>query len=961
LTLFALAACGSSQPSRTIPAPPATVNSAEAAPTPVAEKVPAGPDVNRRLPLDPLIRRTVLKNGLTVYVMPHKKPEQRAQLWLAVNAGSVLEDDDQQGLAHFVEHMCFNGTKRFEKQAIVDFIEKVGMRFGADVNAYTSFDQTVYMLTVPTDDQKTMLTGLDILRDWSHDVSFDPKEVDKERGVVTEEWRLGRDAWTRIWDKQRPITFAGSRYAQRSPIGLPEILKSAPRDALVRFYKDWYQPQNMAVIAVGDFDADQMQKEIETRFGDLAATPNAKVRTPVPVPHDQPTAVTIVQDKEMPYSQVSIMQKMDHRSESRWSDHRRWTVEALYHTMVQARFSELAQDPDAPFMWAGSSTGELARTADNFSRFAVAKEGHTAEALTALVKEVRRVEQFGFTQTELDRAKADFLTNADSSAKEWDKSQSRDVADEMTRNFFTDENMEGRIADLANAKEMLPTITLDELNHLAANWGGETGRVIALSGPTTAKMPTEAEVRELYTKALAAPVEAWKDAPARPLMTAMPQAGKVVATAHDASADATVWTLSNGVKVIVKPTAFQNDDITIQGWKKGGLSVAKDLGNARFASDVAAAGGVGDLDPVALRKALQGKNVSVWPQIDELSEGVYTNTRPADLETALQLQYLKLTAPRRDERLFDTWRKQQVEWVKNRRLDPDTAFYEDVTAIETKNHPLRTPTTPEMIGKVSLDKSLAIFHDRFADFSGATFTIVGNVDPATLQPLVEQYIGSLPSKNGKATAWKDPRITWAAGKVNKTLEAGTEPRSMVSMWFSAPDKWSKESEADAKILGMVLRIRLREVLREDMGGVYGVRSYVAIDREPTQRRTLAISFGCDPQNVDKLRKAALDVMHELTKEGANATNIEKVTEQLKRGRETDSKENWWWSRQLHDAYWYGDDFGQITDLSPVLSRVTSDNIKMSAKRFFDEKNQVFYVLRPTVVAAPAAAATPGKQ
>jgi zinc protease len=930
------------------------VNSAEAAP-PVAEKAPAGPDVNRRLPLDPQIRRTVLKNGLTVYVMAHKKPEQRAQLWLAVNAGSVLEDDDQQGLAHFVEHMCFNGTKRFEKQAIVDFIEKVGMRFGADVNAYTSFDQTVYMLTVPTDDQKTMLTGLDILRDWSHDVSFDPTEVDKERGVVTEEWRLGRDAWTRIWDKERPVTFAGSRYAQRSPIGLPEILKNAPRDALVRFYKDWYQPQNMAVIAVGDFDPDQMEKEIEGRFGDLAATPNAKARTPVPVPHDQPTAVSIVQDKEVPYTEVSIMQKMDHRPEYRWTDHRRLTVEGLYHNMVNARFAELAQDPEAPFMWAGSNTSSLARTADSFARFAVAKEGRSADALTALVKEVHRIEQFGFTQTELDRAKADFLSTADSSAREWDKTQDRDIADEMTRNFFEDENMEGRIADLANAKEMLPAITLDELNHLAAHWGGEAGRVITMSGPMTAKMPTEPEVRDLYTKALSAPVEAWTDTPPRPLMTVMPQAGKVVATTHDASADATVWTLSNGIKVVVKPTTFQNDEVTIQGWKKGGSSLVADIPDARFATDIARSGGVGDVDPIALRKALQGKVVNVWPNIDERSEGVYTNTRPADLETALQLQYMTFTAPRRDEKLFDTWRKQQVEWVKNRRLDPDTAFSEDVEAIETKNHPMRAPTTVEMIGKVNLDKSLAIFRDRFADWSGATFTIVGNVDPATLQPLVEQYIGSLPSKNGKGTAWKDPRITWATGKVNKELKAGTEPRSMVSMWFSSPDKWSKESEADAKVLGMVLRIRLREVLREDMGGVYGVRSYVSIAREPTQRRTLAISFGCDPQNVDKLKKAALDVMHELAKEGANTTNLEKVTEQLKRGRETDSKENWWWSNQLHDAYWYGEDFGKVTDLSGVLARVTSANIKASAKRFFDEKNQVVYVLRPTEVAAAAAA------
>ncbi|MGE3766187.1 MAG: M16 family metallopeptidase [Kofleriaceae bacterium] len=938
----AVVACGSPQPSRTVAAPPATAPEA-----PVAE-APSAPPAEPVLPLDPKIRMTKLANGLTVYVMPHRKPEQRAALWLAVNAGSVQEDDDQRGLAHFVEHMAFNGTKRFAKSAIVDYIEKIGMRFGPDVNAYTSFDQTVYMLTVPTDDAKTMSTGLDILRDWAGDVSFDAGEVEKERGVVTEEWRLGRGPFARINDKQFPVLYQGSKYGVRLPIGLPEILKSAPRDTLVRFYKDWYRPENMAVIAVGDFDAAAMEKEIATRFGTLVADPKRRVREAVAVPHDHPTAVSIETDSEMPFSQVEIVDKMDHRQEGTKSDYRRFIVEGLYHAMVNARFAQLAEDPASPFTYAGSSTGGYTRVVDEFNRYANAKQGRTAEALTALVREIARVEQHGFTQAELDRAIAEQLAGSESSAAEWEKTQSSALASEMTRNFFEGEPMPGRPYELALNKEFLPTVTLAELNKLAATWGGEKGRVIQLSGPASAKLPTEAEVRKLVTEAQAAKVDPWKDEPARPLMTTMPTPGKVVATSRDEAADATVWKLSNGIRVIVKPTTFQNDRVEINGWKAGGSSRVDDVIHARFATDVVETGGVGDLDPTALRKALQGKvaNVNLW--MSELSDTVRGSTRPADLETEMQLLHLRLTAPRVDQRAFEAWKQDRLEWARNRRLLPEVSFFEDMDMVSTKNHPRSQPTTPEMLAKVDLAKSHKIFKERFADLGGMTFVIVGNVDPATLQPLVEKYIASLPSKSGgKAKdSWKDVKMTYATGKVSKEILQGSEPKSYVSMTFSAPDKWTRESSADARVLSMVLQIRLREVLREDMGGVYGVRSWVGISRQPKVRRTASISFGCDPNNVEKLQKAAMDVIHAIQKDGIGKEYLDKVTEQLRRGRETDAKENWWWVSQLREAYWYGESFADTTDLAKVMARVSSDNVKAAAKRFFDEKHQVFGVLRP---------------
>lgn len=945
LIVSVLAACGSAKP----PAPPPPVAPAtEAARAPV----PAPPPADPVSPLDPKIKRGTLPNGLTYFIVKHRKPEQRAALWLAVNAGAVQEDDDQRGLAHFVEHMAFNGTKRFPKQAIIDYIEKAGIRFGADLNAYTSFDQTVYQLQVPTDDQTVMLKGLDILRDWAADVSFDPVEVDKERGVVLEEWRLGRGADARIFDKQFPIIFSGSKYGQRLPIGQPEILKTAPRDRLVRFYQDWYQPQNMAVIAVGDFDDKQIEAEITSRFGSLVRSPNAKERTPVPVPREHPTLVTIETDKEMPYSSISVYDKMDHRRETTKGDYRRYIVENLYHAMLSARFAELAQDPEAPFVYAGSSTGGFARTSDTFQRYASAKEGRIEETVTALFREIARVEKYGFLPSELARAAADQLTGAETSAAEWEKTDASDLADEITRLFFEGEQMPGRAVELAYNREFVPKVTLAELNHLAATWGGERGRVIAISAPAKAKVPTEEQVRALVAAGTSASVEPWKDdAGDRPLLATKPTPGKVTATAHDAANDITTWTLANGIKVLVKPTTHQNDEVMFSGFARGGTSLVgdKDFVHARFAASIVSSSGVGDFDATALKKVFAGKEARASVGIGELSETISGGGRPADLETALQLAYLRVTAPRKDPKAFARWKAQQIENVRNRALDPERTFFEQMSAVTSSNHPRYAPETTEMIERIDLDRALALYRERFADLGDFTFAFVGNLDLVTLQPLVETYLGSLPSRGRKET-WKDIGVKFPAGKVTKTFSLGSEPKSFFDLSMNAPDTWSIEAARDAQILSMVLRIRLREVLREDMGGVYGVQIWASLSREPKQRRDLGVFFGCAPENVAKLQKAVFDEVAKIAKEGVSEDYLAKVRETLKRTRETDSKTNWWWANQIRQAAYYGDDLGKTLDISATIARVSSANVKASAKRFFDPTRYVIGVMKPAVAA-----------
>ncbi|MEO8842986.1 MAG: insulinase family protein [Kofleriaceae bacterium] len=937
MVLVSLFACGSHVPATAPPPPPVA---------PVAVAAPADP-MQAITPIDPQIVVGHLANGLTYYVMKHRKPETRASLWLAVNAGSVLEDDDQRGLAHFVEHMAFNGTKRFPKQDIVNYIEKVGMEFGADVNAGTSFDDTTYQLTVPTDQRDVLMKGLDILRDWAGDISFDAGELDKERGVVLEEWRLGRGAFARIEDQQWPVLFAGSKYAERLPIGLPETLKTAKRDLLVRFYKDWYRPDNMAVIAVGDFDPAEMEKEIQKRFGDLTNPAKERSRTTVAVPHDQPTAATVATDPEMPITSVAIYDKLDHRPELTKADYRRFVVESLYHAMLNARFGELALDPDAPFMFAGSGVGGLVRGADMFQRQAQAKEGKVKEALTALVKEILRVEKFGFVKSELDRAQRSVIAEYEKEAKEWDKTPDPDLCDEITRNFYEKEQMGGRALELAYANEMMPGITLDELNHLAKTWGSDRGRVIAMAGPASSALPTQAEIKAIYAAASTAPLEPWKDDGADlELLPHVPKPGTVTAETHDAALDATVWTLSNGAKVIVKPTTFQNDEILFDGWKPGGTSTLSDTDYAQVRwSGLISGMGVGELSQTALEKVLSGHVVNVAAGYSELADTVNGSTRPADLETMLQLAYLRMTAPRKDARAFAAWQRDQLEFVRHRALEPDTQFWEQLAAIQTGNHFRHRPQTEAMLALVDPDKALEVYKSQFADSSGFTFSFVGNLDLKVLKPLVETYLASLPG-SAKKTSWRDIHVHWARGPITKIVVAGTEPKSHVAITETAADTWSLDGERDAAILSKVLEIRFREVLREDMGGVYGVGVGAAIERQPKPRREFEISFTCDPDNVDKLEAAALGEIAKISKDGIGEDYLAKVKEQIRREHEVNVKENPWWVGEIHDAYWYGDDFTTASDVNAVLARATSDHVKASAKRFFDPKHLVIGVMKP---------------
>jgi zinc protease len=938
------------------------------APAPVAPPVPAGSGAMAPAPaqVDPLDiqtpigpRYTVgkLANGLTYYILPHKEPAARAQLWLAVNAGSVLEDDDQRGLAHLVEHMAFNGTTKYPKAQIVDFIERAGMQFGADVNAYTWYDETVYQLTVPTDDRKVLDTGLDVLREWAGNMTFAPDELAKERGVVLEEWRVRGGAGQRVYDQQAKDLYFQSRYADHTAIGLPEIITKAPREAVVRFYKDWYRPDNLAVIAVGDFDPATIKAEIEQRFGDLQNPAQERPRTQVPVPVDHELQISVETDKELPYTQIGVYDKHAHLPERTPRDYRHFIVDNLFNAMLDQRFAQLSRRPSAPFLWASSSNENLGHTADADVRFAGAETGHAEAALRGLLTEVARVERYGFTAAELDRARKDTIRAFERDVKEFDKSDPSDLAKEILRNFLTGEQMPGREAELAMTRAMADGITLDEVNQLAKS-PGPHGRVILVSGPATAPLPDRVRVLAIVQEVADAKIDPWtEDATATALMAAPPQAGSIVSTREVADLGVTEWTLSNGVKVVIKPTDFQNDEVQMSAYSPGGTSVLPDadFDTAQFAAAVVDNGGVAGFDPAALGRVLTGKAASVSTWIGELEEGAWGRASPDDLETFLQLIHLRFTAPRKDPDAFAQWQVSERDQATNRRLAPEQSFFEDMGTFVSQRHRRRQPITPAVIDKVDLDRALAIYKDRFGDASDFTFFFVGNVDLAKLKPLAETYLATLPATHRKET-WKDVGVRFPRGTHSVTVTQGEEAKSFVYLAGHADAKWSKVAERDLTILQMILDIRLREVLREDMSGTYSARFWAYQTRRPRPERSWGVYFGCAPENVDKLIAATYATIAAIQKSGIGDVYLAKVREQLTRGRETDKRANWWWINQLEDTWRFGDDPKEILDLQPLLDRVTSANVQAAAKLYLKGGDTVRGVLRPAKVAKPGAAA-----
>ena len=912
-----------------------------------AQEMPGSP--TDTLPLDPALRSGVLENGLRYFVRANEQPENRAELRLVVNAGSVLEDEDQQGLAHLMEHMAFNGTANFEKQELVSYLESIGMEFGPEVNAYTSFDETVYMLQVPTDDPEFMATGFQILEDWAHRVSLEGEEIDKERGVVIEEWRLGRGANARMQEQQFPILFQGSRYAERLPIGDVEILESFQHETLRRFYRDWYRPDLMAVVAVGDFDAGSVEGQIQDVFSSIPVPEDPRPRAYYDVPGHDETLFAIATDHEATNTQVALLTKRPAGTGNTLEIYHQGLVEGLFTGMLNKRLFELTQQPDPPFAAGFSGKGRLVRTVEIFQLGALVREGGVARGMEALLTEAERVARHGFTASELEREKADFLRAMERAFAERENQESRSLAGEYVSHFLQGEPAPGIEYEFQTARALVPTITLEEVNQAARSWLVDENRVVLVNAPDReeVEVPAESRLEALFQQVLAADIQPYEDtATDEPLLAERPAPSPVVNEATDPELGLTEWTLANGVQVVLKPTDFKDDEILFQAFSPGGFSLSgeEEHMSASTAAQVVSLGGVGGFSQVDLQKRLAGRAVSVSPRIGELTEGLAGSASPKDLETLFQLIHLYFTAPRKDPTAFQAFQQQMEAVLSNRSASPMAAFQDTLTVALTQGHPRARPVSVERMREIDLDEAFAFYRDRFADAGDFTFLFVGSFEPARVRPLVETYLGGLPSME-REESWRDLDIDPPTGVVKKTVRKGVEPQSRTFIAFTGPFEYTPEKRLGMRALEGVMGIRLREVIREELSGSYGVSVQGGYEKYPEERYTLSISFGSDPQRVDELVETIFAELERIKTEGPTAEDIQKVKEQERRSRETNMERNAWWLAQLRAAEEHDSDPHFLLDMT-LLDAVSPETVRADASTYIRTDNYVQVTLLP---------------
>lgn len=953
--MLTLAAC---QP-LVLPADMPAADGADASAPAVAEAadeaavtIPALDD-DTPLPPNPSIRMGTLDNGLTYIIRRNAEPEARAELRLAVNAGSLQEDDDQLGLAHFLEHMLFNGTRRFPKQELVDFLESLGVGFGPDLNAYTSFDETVYQLKVPTDDPEILATGLDVLEDWAAYATIDPEEVDAERGVIVEEWRLrDQNASGRIRQQLLPVLFGDSRYTDRQPIGDMEIVRTAPAETLRRYYETYYRPELMAVIAVGDFDVDEVEQMIIERFSALPVPADPVERPAFEVPAHDDTRYLVITDPEYPQTIFQIIRKLPAEAPQSAADYRANMVESLFDTMLNFRLDEIRRQPDAPFTGAFVGGGNLVRPVDTYSVGAQLLDDRILDGVDVVMTEVERVQRFGFTESELERAKAEVLKRYETLYRNRDNTDSAAYVDEYVRHFLTGESIPGIEVEYALVQAALPTITTDEVNAVADNLVGDDNRTLFVITPEKEGLtpPTDAELAAVLAGVADKALEPYEDAVADAELLAEDLAPvDIVDETYNEALDVTEFRLANGVRVIVKPTDFKDDEVLMRAVSPGGSSLVEDpdFPEAGAISSVVDQSGLGEFDLTTLLKLLAGKNVAITPSIDEVSEGLTGSASPTDLETLFQLAYLYMTAPRADADALEVYKTQQISALENRSLNPVSGLQDAVVAARFGDTIRRGPLPVEEIEALDLARAVEIYNDRFGDAGDFTFVFVGNTDAETIKAYAQRYLGNLPAGD-RAETFRDVKPDPPTGVIETDVFRGQEEQSIVQIMFPGNIDATPENELLLAMLQDILDVRLTQDLREERGGVYSAYAVADIAEYPDSSYGIFVGFGADPNRIDELTEAVFAIVEDIQANGPSAEDMVKAHEKERRGREEALRTNAFWLSTLSE---YGFDpakdvTSDIEDFATRLDAVTAADIQAAAQEYMPLDRYIQVVLYP---------------
>lgn len=908
------------------------------------------------LPVDPQVRYGKLANGLTYYIRHNELPKERADFYIAQKVGSILEEENQRGLAHFLEHMAFNGTKNFPAKGIEDFTESIGMRGGENLNAYTSFDETVYMImNAPATRQSVVDSCLLILHDWSGFITLADTAIEKERGVIREEWRTRQDAQARLWEQQLPRMYPGSRYANRVPIGTIDVINNFKPDELRDYYKKWYRPDQQAVIVVGDIEVDKVEAAIKKIFADIPAPINPAEREMFQVSDNDAPLVSIATDKEASNTIIYLFYKHD-----KLPDEQNATVTGLVKnylqsvasTMMNERFDEILHQANPPFVYAGASDGDymIAKSKGAWTVAAVAKENEIDSTLTTLVTETERMKRYGFTPSEYERARINVLKQYESAFNERDKQKNNTYTREYVNHFTDGGYIPGIETEYNLISQIAPSITINQVNEYIKDIIGDKNIVIALTGPDKEGVayPSEEELLNTFLMATKREVEPYSETLSNePLIPQLPAPGKIVETKKDQQFGATVLTLSNGIKVVLKPTLLKKDEVLITATSPGGSTLLgnEDIENLKVLNYVIGLGGVGNFSAIDLGKALAGKKASCSMSLGLNDESVNGSAAPSDLKTLFELIYLHFTAPRIDNEAFASFETRMKSQLKNQQLNPMVAFGDTLTEAAYNGNPRAKRLTTADFDKVSYPRIMQIYKERFADASDFVFTFVGNIDTDSIRPLVEQYLATLPS-SGRIEKG-NPREVPAMRKgdyVNRFRRSMETPKASVANLYSGQMEYNLPNIIAATLLKQILDQVYMEKVREEEGGTYGVQTSASISPFPEGRTTLQTYFDTDPDKREKMNTIVRNELKNIVEAGPRPDDFKKSQDNMLKRHAENLQENSYWLNVLDNYYYKG--FDTNSQYETILKKTTPANIQSFAKKLLEQGNSIEVVMEP---------------
>jgi zinc protease len=908
------------------------------------------------LPIDSSVRVGKLDNGLTYYIRHNEYPKQRAEFHIAQAVGAILEEDHQNGLAHFLEHMAFNGTQHFPGKGIITYFESIGVNFGGNINAYTSLDETVYRLSdVPTYRQGIIDSALLVMHDWACGLLLLPEEIDAERGVIREEWRTGANANRRMWKASNPLKYPGSQYAKRDVIGDTAVINNFKYDALRDYYTKWYGPDNQAIIVVGDINVDEVENAIKKLWADVPARSNRGERPLYSVDDNVEPIVAIVQDKEAQQTRVQVDFKKPKLPKAMRQTNEAYLISILQRLvcdMLDYRFQDLALEPDASLVAGGAFYSELVKEKDAFSAVYLAKAGKETQALYDLLIQLEKMHRYGFNASELERVKTEMLTQYEELYNERNTVRNISYAQEYIRHYLDDEVIPGIEWEYKTLQQLLPMIDINTINNIAKQFITDQNVIVSIMAPDNdvVQVPTQEQVLEMLQQVKSAEIEApVEEEISANLVKKEPKIGKIKSINQNKSLGTTEWILSNGIKVIFKPTEFKQDEIRMSAFSKGGTSLVatEDLASAALATDIIEFSGLADFSMTQLQKVLVGKNVSIGPSISAYREEMNGSSTVKDLETLLQLNYLYFTAPRKDEKAFQSLKEILATQLANRSKNPKAIFGDSVAMIQNNYSPRTLIFDTKALGMVSLEKALEIYKQRFANPADFTFTFVGNIDPNDEQTktIICKWIGGLKTKSKRETI-KDHGVRAPQGEFKSYFQRSMQTKTATNriQYTSYDMPYTLANDLNMEMLGRILSTRYLESIREREGGSYGVGCSGVMDIQPVPRARLLMQFDTDPLKQAKLMSIIHEEVKTIAKDGPLATDLQKEKESMLKDYTENLEKNSYWGTVLYMYYMYGVNY--ITDYKKEVEALTEQSVQKTLQQLLKSGNMFEVVMFP---------------